>query len=163
MSEMAMSASSEDVNREYRVYRIQNGTVIDHIPHWQARRVVNILGLVGSDSLVTIGFGLKSEHLERKDLLKVENRVLTQEEIDRIALVAPNATINIIEDSRITGKFKVRLPDEHVGLARCGNHGCITRHEPVPTRFRTLRREPPIRLLCYYCQQETAGDDIELV
>lgn len=152
-----------DVDREYKVYRIRNGTVIDHIPHWRAQRVIDILGLEGGASLVTVGFGLESKHLGRKDLLKVENRVLTQDEIGRIALVAPNATINLIHDARITRKFKVRLPDEFSGLTRCGNHGCITRHEPVPPRFRTLQRKPPVRLLCYYCQQETTGSEIELI
>ena len=152
-----------DVHREYKVFRIENGTVIDHIPHWRALRVIDILGLQGGDSLVTVGFGLKSEHLGRKDLLKVENRELTQDEINRIALVAPNATINLIHESRITRKFKVRLPDEFSGLTRCANRGCITRHEPVPTRFRTLQRRPPVRLLCYYCQQETAGGDIDFI
>lgn len=157
------SKPKSDVDREYKVYRIQNGTVIDHIPHWRALRVIDLLGLQGQSSLVTVGFGLKSAQLGRKDLLKVENRELTPEEINRIALVAPNATINLVHDSRITHKRKVRLPDEFVGLTRCANHGCITRHEPVPPRFKTLQRKPPVRLLCYYCQQETAGGDIDFI
>ena len=157
-----MTPGSKDVAREYKVYRIHNGTVIDHIPAWQALRVIGILELEGSESLVTVGFGLKSGQRGRKDLLKVENRELTQEEIHRIALVAPHATINLIRDSRITQKFSVRLPDEFTGVARCANLGCITRHEPVPTRFRTIERKPPVQLLCYYCGQISVGEDIEI-
>lgn len=158
-----MKSTEPGLDREYRVYRIQNGTVIDHIPHWRAQHVIEFLGLGGGDSLVTVGFGLKSEHLGRKDLLKVENRELTQDEINRIALIAPHATINLIHDSRIMRKFKVRLPDEFTGMTRCANHGCITRHEPVPSRFKTLQRKPPVRLLCYYCQQVTEGEDIDFI
>lgn len=158
-----MSAGHSSLGeREFKVYRIDDGTVIDHIPHWQALRVIDILGLEGSDSLVTVGFGFKSEHMGRKDLLKVENRRLTSQEIHRIALVAPQATINLIQDAQVTEKFRVRLPDEVRNLVRCSNPGCITRHEPVPTRFQTLQREPRVRLECHYCQQITADDEIEL-
>ncbi|MEW6282435.1 MAG: aspartate carbamoyltransferase regulatory subunit, partial [Candidatus Eremiobacterota bacterium] len=129
------------MQREYKVFRIENGTVIDHMPHWSALRVVELLGLQDTDSLVTVGIGLQSAKMGRKDLLKVENRELTQQEINRIALVAPQATINLIREGKLADKFEVQLPDEFTGLARCGNHGCITRHEAVPPRFRTISRE----------------------
>lgn len=150
------------MDREYRVYRIENGTVIDHIPHWRAYQVLDILELRGADSLVTVGFGLRSDAMGRKDLVKIDDRELTQDEIDRLALVAPYATINLIRSSKIADKKKVRLPDEFTGLTRCANRGCITRHEPVPTRFRTLEREP-VRLQCYFCLQITDGEEIELI
>lgn len=148
-------------DREYKVYRIHNGTVIDHIPHWQAYRVIDILGLRGTEDLVTVGFGLPSRKLGKKDLLKVENRELTEEEMHRIALVAPHATINLVREARIAHKFAVRLPDRFAGLTRCSNYGCITRHEPVPPRFETLSREP-VRLRCHYCRQITEGPELEL-
>lgn len=151
------------VDREYKVYRIENGTVIDHIPHWNAYQVIDILGMRGRPDLVTVGFGLQSEKFGQKDLLKVENRELTQEEINRIALVAPNATINLVRGARITRKFQVRLPDEFVGLVRCSNYGCITRHEAVPPKFATLRREPPVAVRCHYCGQVSEGSELELL
>lgn len=148
--------------REYKVFRIENGTVIDHMPHWSSLRVVELLGLRESDNLVTVGIGLQSDKLGRKDLLKVENRELTQHEINRIALVAPKATINLIRDGALADKFIVELPEEFTGLARCGNHGCITRHESVPPRFRTLSREP-VSLECHYCCYVTPGSELELL
>lgn len=151
-----------DIDREFKVYRIENGTVIDHIPHWRAYQVLEILGLRDGDDLVTVGFGLRSQKMGRKDLLKVENRELTPSEIDRISLVAPQATIDVIRASRIVDKRKVRLPDEFDGLVRCGNLGCITRHEPVPPRFRTLDRTP-VRVECRYCAHVTEGDDLEVL
>ncbi|MBM3463541.1 MAG: aspartate carbamoyltransferase regulatory subunit [Armatimonadetes bacterium] len=151
-----------EVDREFRVYRIDNGTVIDHIPHWHAYKVLDLLGLRGTDSLVTVGFGLRSKQLGRKDLLKIENRELTTDEMNRIALVAPNATINLVRDGRRVDKFKVLLPDTFQGLARCSNHGCITRHEPMTPCFKTLDRHP-VRLQCHYCTQISEGSDIQLL
>ena len=148
--------------REYKVYRIENGTVIDHIPHWNSLKVLDLLGLRQSTDLVTLGIGLDSQHMGRKDLVKVENRELSQAELDKLALVAPQATINLIRNSVRVEKLKVRVPDSIEGLVRCPNTGCITRHEYVPTRFDTLSREP-LQLRCYYCNVSFQGDEVELL
>jgi aspartate carbamoyltransferase regulatory subunit len=154
--------SPSAVERQFKVYRITNGTVIDHIPHWQAFKVIEILGVRDTESLVTAGFGLPSGKFGRKDLLKIENFDLTEADLNRIALVAPQATINIIRNSRVVHKFTVRLPEVLEGLVRCPNLGCITRHEPVPGRFHTLQRQP-VLLRCHYCQQLIEGQDLELL
>jgi len=148
--------------REYKVYRIENGTVIDHIPHWNSLKILDILGLRQSSDLVTLGIGLDSNHMGRKDLVKVENRELSQDEMDKLALVAPQATINLIRDSQRTSKHKVRVPDHITGLVRCPNLGCITRHEYVPTRFDTISREP-LELRCYYCNWLFRSEELELL
>jgi len=148
--------------REYKVYRIEHGTVIDHIPHWNSLKVLDILGLHQCSDLVTLGIGLDSNHMGRKDLVKVENRELSQEEMDKLALVAPQATINLIRDSQRTSKHKVRVPDHITGLVRCPNLGCITRHEHVPTRFDTTSREP-LELRCYYCNWLFRSEELELL
>ena len=149
--------------REYKVFQIEHGTVIDHIPHWGAYKVLELLGLRGTDTLVTVGFGLGSGKLGRKDLLKVEKRELTQDEINRIAIVAPQATINLIRDSQGVEKLSVRLPDRFQGLVRCSNLGCITNGgEPAPPCFDTLEREP-VTLRCHYCRHITRGPDLEML
>lgn len=148
--------------REFKVFRIENGIVIDHVPHWNAFKVLEILGLRNTDSLVTVGFGMASDKMGRKDLVKVENRELTAADINRIALVAPQATINRIRDSVIVDKFKVVLPDSIEGLVRCCNPGCITHVEPAPPRYKTLAREP-VGLRCHYCLHVTSADDLELL
>lgn len=148
--------------REYKVYRIENGTVIDHIPHWNSLKILDILGLRQSSDLVTLGIGLDSNHMGRKDLVKVENRELSQDEMDKLALVAPQATINLIRDSQRTSKHRVRVPDHITGLVRCPNLGCITRHEYVPTRFDTISREP-LELRCYYCNWLFRSEELELL
>ena len=80
----------------------------------------------------------------------------------KLALVAPQATINLIRNSVRVEKLKVRVPDRIEGLVRCPNTGCITRHEYVPTRFDTLSREP-LQLRCYYCNVSFQGDEVELL
>ena len=148
--------------REFKVFRIINGIVIDHVPHWGAFNVLEILGLRGTDSLVTVGFGMGSDKMERKDLVKVENRELTTQDINKIALVAPDATINRVRDNQVVEKFKVRLPDRIEGMVKCANSGCITHTEPAPAKFTTAGRSPA-QLRCHYCQYVSVGDEIELI
>lgn len=148
--------------REYKVYRIENGTVIDHIPHWNSLKVLDLLGLRQSTDLVTLGIGLDSRQMGRKDLVKVENREVSQEELNKLALVAPKATINLIRNSERVEKLKVRVPDRIESLMRCPNSGCITRHEYVPTCFDTLGREP-LEMRCYYCNITFGADEVELL
>lgn len=148
--------------REYKVYRIENGTVIDHIPHWNSLKVLDLLGLRQSADLVTLGIGLDSHQMGRKDLVKVENREVSQAELDKLALVAPQATINLIRNSERVEKLKVRVPDRIEGLMRCPNSGCITRHEYVPTCFDTLGREP-LAMRCYYCHTTFGAEEVDLL
>ncbi len=157
-----MSETKAKSEREFKVFRIDNGIVIDHLPHWSAYKVLDILGLRGTDSLVTVGFGLQSDKMGQKDLMKVENLTLTAQDVNRIALVAPNATINRIENSEIVDKFKVLLPDRLEGLVRCPNPGCITHTEPAPARHLTLQRTP-LALQCHYCLSIIREADLELL
>jgi len=90
----------------------------------------------------------------KKDIVKVENRELKPEEVNKIALIAPKATINIIRDYEVVKKFKVHLPDEIVGIVRCPNPNCISNaREPIQSRFRVISRDP-IRIKCCYCERE---------
>ncbi len=155
-----MTVAAGKPTRQFRVFRIENGIVIDHIPHWNAYKVLDILRLRGTDSLVTVGFGMNSDKMGRKDLVKVENRELTARDINRIALVAPEATINRIQESQIVDKFKVRLPDQ-VTLVKCSNPGCITHAERVPGLHYTVSRTP-VTLRCHYCLH-IASDPFELL
>lgn len=147
--------------RSYKVFQIEHGTVIDHIPHWKALEVVELLGLRDSTLLVTMGIGLQSGKMGQKDLLKIEQRELTRDEMHRLAIVAPEATINLIRGGARVDKQKVCLPDVIDRLVRCSNPGCITRHEVVPTRFYTESRQP-VKLRCHYCCGFTEGEDILL-
>ena len=108
------------------VAALQNGTVIDHIPTELVFDVVRLLGIEDLDSSVTIGFNLDSKKLGKKGILKVADVFFPDETLNRLAIVAPNVNVNIINDYKVVKKFKVTLPDEIKGIVRCNNVKCIT-------------------------------------
>ena len=142
------------MKKELKVPRIKDGTVIDHITAGNAVKVLHILGIPKSfSSIVSVAMNVKSQ-LGKKDIVKVENRELDPYEVDKIALIAPKATINIIRDYEVAEKHKVKLPEEIVGIVRCSNPTCISNsNEPVKSRFMVINKDPP-RIKCYYCERE---------
>lgn len=135
-----------------RVSKIKEGTVIDHITSGHALDVVKILGITGRRSgVVTIAMKVPSKRLRRKDMVKVEGRELASSEVDRIALLAPHATINIVKNYKVVEKQRVKLPDTIRGIIRCDNPACVSNsNEPVQSRF-YVEKEEPLRLRCHYC------------
>jgi len=147
--------------KELKVKPIKNGTVIDHIKANKALSVLKILGLPSKEAAVTIAMNVQSSEMGSKDIVKVEGRELAPEEVDKIALIAPKATINIIRDYDIVEKGKVNLHDEIHGILKCQNPNCITNtEEPVKTRFYVIGKGPVI-LRCYYCERIMDEDEIE--
>lgn len=147
------------MTRELRVSSIENGTVIDHVRGGNALKVVRILGIEGTGATVSIVMNVNSGRMGKKDIVKVEDRTLSREEVDKVALVAPSATINIIEDFEVVEKHGVELPDEIDRIVRCPNESCVTNAgEPVSSRFEVVGEEP-VRLRCVYCEREV--EDVE--
>ncbi|MEF8879757.1 MAG: aspartate carbamoyltransferase regulatory subunit [Candidatus Thermoplasmatota archaeon] len=140
--------------KELKIQPIKNGTVIDHIPPGNAVKVMHILRIPKkSSSIVSVAMNVKSKY-GKKDIVKVEDRELARDEVDKIALIAPKATINIIRDYEVAEKHRVELPDEIVGIARCSNPTCISNtDEPVKSRFTVINKDPP-RIKCYFCERE---------
>jgi len=136
-------------DRELRVSKIRNGTVIDHVTGGQALNVLSILGIDGSEGLgVSVVMNVPSDRLGRKDVVKVEDRELSQSEVDVISLIAPEASINIIRDFEVVQKNRVDRPESVVGLLSCPNRNCITNEsEPVETDFTVV--DEGVR--CTYC------------
>ena len=92
-----------------------------------------------------------------KDIVKIEDRELESKEVDKISLIAPKATINIIRNFNVEAKHRVTLPEEVVGIVRCENHNCISNSaEPIDSRFKVSRRDP-LLLRCGYCEREVAN------
>lgn len=133
------------------VSAIKNGTVIDHIPAGKGLEIARFLKL--TDAPLTLGVHLSSRSMGFKDLIKVEGRTLTEEEAGMIALFAPEATINVIEDFQTTQKFKAALPDRVDTHFVCPNSRCITNHEHVRTRFAVKRYGKRVELTCHYCEK----------
>ena len=142
----------ESEERTLRVSKIRNGTVIDHITHGHALIVLKILGITGKEgNIVTVAMNVPSKRLGLKDIVKIEGRELKPEEVDRIALVAPKATINIIRNYEVAEKTRVKLPKTIRGIVKCINPACITNsNEPVKPMHYVISEEP-LRLRCHYC------------
>ncbi len=140
--------------KELKIPLIKNGTVIDHIKAGNAIKVLRILGIPQNlSSTVSVAINVKS-HLGKKDIVKVENRELDTYEVDKIALIAPKATINIIRNYEVTEKHKVELPEEIIGIVRCSNPTCVSNNnEPVKSRFKVINKDPP-KIICYFCERE---------
>jgi aspartate carbamoyltransferase regulatory subunit len=137
---------------ELRVSKIKDGTVIDHITGGHALDVVKILGITGKEKgTLTIAVNVPSKRLKAKDIVKIEGRELNPQELHKIALLAPHATINIIRGYNVVKKFEVKLPKVIENIVKCANPACISNsNEPVHARF-YVECEEPLLLKCHYC------------
>lgn len=143
--------------RELKVDAINNGTVIDHIPAGKALKVLELLQK-SADEIVTVGMNFSGK-TGKKDILKYEERELNQQEVNKIAIVAPNATINIIRNYEVVNKFKVELPEVFENLTDCPNPICVTQSEKVRTTF-VVESKEPVKLRCHYCERTFNSDEI---
>lgn len=147
--------------KDLKITPISNGTAIDHIPGGLALKVVRILNIPEPDcqNSISIAMFVSSKKMGCKDLVKIEDRFLKKKEVDKIALIAPDATIIIIKDTEVIKKNKVSLPKTVKEIARCENPNCITnKNEPVVSEF-AVEKKPEIRLRCVYCERYI--EDIE--
>ena len=144
--------SNDKDKKELRVRRIENGTVIDHITSGQALNVLRILGIPdSSQSVVSVMLNSQGKH-GNKDVVKIENRELNVREVDRIALIAPNATINIIRNYDVSQKNRVHIPGFVEGIVRCINPNCKSNsNEPITSKFNVNVDEEKLQLRCVYC------------
>ena len=138
--------------KELRVSKIKDGTVIDHISGGYALDVVKILGITGREKrVISIVMNVPSKRFKTKDIVKIEGRALDSSEVNRIALVAPHASINIIRNYAVVEKLEVKLPNIIEGIFKCINPTCISNsNEPISARF-YVEIEDPLLLRCHYC------------
>ncbi len=148
--------------KELAVAALQNGTVIDHIPSGALFKAVRILGIEGLDKSVTIGNNLESAKLGKKGIIKVAYKEFDEATLNRIALIAPTAVVNIIRDFTVVEKRPVKLPETIVGIVKCANPKCITNNEPMLTRFHVVSTDPTV-IRCHYCNHAVAGDKAEVL
>jgi aspartate carbamoyltransferase regulatory subunit len=149
------------VERTLLIRKIENGTVIDHITAGYALEVLHILGIKGREgNVISIAMNVPSKKLGKKDIVKIEDRELSPGEVDRIALISPNATINIIRDFLVAEKKRVNLPEVIIGIVKCPNPACISNgKEPVASQLDVVQREP-LLLRCRYCGTTIEKEDV---
>lgn len=147
------------MKKELVVSAIENGTVIDHIPANAVFQVVRLLGLDKYDDEVLIGTNLESKKLQRKGIIKIKNKYFTTQEINKISLVAPAATLIKIENYEVIEKREVEIPDNIEKFVKCMNPKCVTNNEVVPTKFEVLDKSE-LKLRCHYCEKITTKETI---
>lgn len=153
---------STELRKELIVSAIENGTVIDHIPSNSVFQVMKILELDKTTNQVLFGTNLESQKFGRKGIIKVREKFFTDTAINKIALVAPNATLIEIRSFKVVSKRKVNVPDNVENIAKCFNPKCITNIEQVPTRFKVVDKTE-LRLLCHYCEKITKKENIHFI
>jgi aspartate carbamoyltransferase regulatory subunit len=140
--------------KQLKVSAIRNGTVIDHIPASNLFKVINILGLDHIENQITFGTNLESKKLGSKAIIKISDKYFVDEEINRIALAAPQAKLNIIREYIVEEKKEVEVPDEFMGIVKCVNPKCITNNDAVKTKFWVISKRE-VSLKCHYCEKIT--------
>ncbi len=149
-------------DKQLIVNAIKNGTVIDHIPAIYLFKVISILNLDRIDSQITFGTNLESKKLGSKAIIKIADKYFLDEEINKIALIAPQAKLNIIRDFEVVEKRIVEVPDSIVGIVKCVNPKCITNNEEVITKYSVVSKND-VSLKCYYCEKITHQDQMVIL
>ena len=146
---------------ELQVAALENGSALDHIPPEQLFKVAQLLGLEQMDHRITIGNNLKSAKMGRKGVIKIADKFFEEDEINRIAVVAPNVVLNTIRDYEVVDKRRVELPDELTDIIRCNNPKCITNNEPMKSHFYVTDKAAGT-VKCRYCEHKINRDEIVL-
>ena len=147
------------MEKHLKVSAIKDGTVIDHIPTKALFKVIKILKLEDCSQMVTFGNNLDSRAMGTKAIIKIANRIFADEEVNKIALVAPHAKLNIIRDYAVIEKKVVETPKEIRGIVHCFNPKCITNAENITTSFEVLS-DKPITMKCFYCEKITSENEM---
>ena len=139
---------------ELLVRRIREGTVIDHIDEGKGLQVLSALGINGKDgNVITIALNVPSGKFKKKDIIKVENKFLKDDDTNKLAVIAPKATVNIIKDYKLVEKRRVSLPNEIDRIFRCSNPECITNStEHIESIMDVVDKEGRV-LKCRYCSR----------
>ena len=143
------------------VSAIKNGTVIDHIPARLLFNVIDILGLSHLENQITFGTNLESDKLGKKAIIKLSEVFFRKDDLDRIALVAPQAKINIIKDYNVVEKKVVEVPDNIENIVKCVNPQCITNNQEIMTKFIVINKQP-VSLKCHYCEKITDHNHLSI-
>jgi aspartate carbamoyltransferase regulatory subunit len=138
---------------QLQVEAIRRGTVIDHIPAGNGIKIVHRVQKLSPQARLTIGLNLPSQHMTLKDLIKVDDWLFTEKQAFELALFAPAATINVINEYQVVNKFKMSLPDRVMGVFACPNSNCISHHEPVQSHFSVRAGAQHVTLRCHYCER----------
>lgn len=144
------------------VRRIKEGTVIDHIDEGKGLQVLDALQIDGRDGgMITIALNVPSGKFKKKDIIKVENKFLKDDDTNKLAVIAPKATINMIKEYKLVEKRRVSLPNEIDRIFRCSNPDCITNStEHIESVMDVINKQGMV-LKCRYCARVLDVNELE--
>jgi len=148
------------MEKELKVKKIKDGIVLDHLPCGKVLDIIKILNIdKKTGETVSILMNVESASKGKKDIIKIENKKLEDLNIDKIAIIAPNATVNVIKDFQVVKKRKIRIPDI-IDIINCPNPSCITNQkEPVKPKLLVEQTEP-LKARCYYCERVFTKEEL---
>jgi aspartate carbamoyltransferase regulatory subunit len=138
--------------KEILVSMIRDGTVIDHIPQGRATCLFDILGLGSAQkNKIALLINTDSKSMGRKDIMKIEDKELSNDDISIVSLIAPKATINLIKNYKVIKKTRVEIPKRTRGTLICPNNSCITNNDIEAITDFALISKSLITFKCMYC------------
>lgn len=159
---IVLNMPKQEDKHELKISAIEEGTVIDHIPTDSTFKVAEILHLDKHAGVISIATNLQSKRIGKKGIVKVGGKSLTPEEVSKIAVVAPDATVNIIKNFNVKEKIKVKVPDVVDNVIKCSNPVCMTNNEQLATKFYVVKKDP-LKVKCHYCERSMGKEDIEII
>ena len=144
-----------------KVQPIRNGTVIDHIIAGKGVKIMDLLGFNQEGTAILSIMNVKSKKLGRKDIIKIEDRELSEEDINKIALLSPRCNINIIRNYTVSEKIEATVPKVNIGIAKCNNQNCISNNQRNLESKLELKDEENFTLKCMYCKRGINGTELE--
>ncbi|MGQ3683901.1 MAG: aspartate carbamoyltransferase regulatory subunit [Candidatus Loosdrechtia sp.] len=148
--------------KQLDVSAIKDGSVIDHIDSKSTLKVADILNIQNEEQMVLVGINLSSKLLGKKGIIKIGGKIIDQKEVNKISLIAPNASVNIIKDYEVVKKFKVAVPDIIEGIVKCFNPNCVSNYNNIISKLIVINKNP-IKLECHYCERIMGTKDIVLI
>ena len=146
-----------------RVQPIRNGTVIDHIEAGRGRKILDVLELGDGGTTISLLINVQSKKQKRKDIIKIEDRELDENEIEKLALLTPKARMNIIRNYSVANKKKVEIPNIISDIVQCPNGNCISNNERGAISNFNLIDEKSIQIQCTYCERKIDEENINFL
>jgi aspartate carbamoyltransferase regulatory subunit len=159
---MEKSDNKGEPKKELKIGAIYEGAVIDHIPIEYTFKVAEILNITSMKNVVSIASNLDSKKLGKKGLIKIGGPGIDERDVQKIALIAPNATLSVIKNYKVVQKTSLKIPNDLRDIVRCFNPNCITNKEPVETIFK-VESKSPLRIRCHYCERAMQKDEIRVL
>lgn len=131
---------------------IKNGYVIDHITSGNAMKIYDLLELGTLNCQVAIITNAKSKKMKVKDIIKVGK--LIELDMDKLAYIDPNITINVVKNDKIIDKKNLILPEKLVNVCKCNNPRCITSTEKELDQIFVLTDKSTNTYRCMYCESK---------